>query len=248
MPGTALITGGAVRLGKALTLQLASLGYNIALHYNSSKDEAQTLTEEIKKMGVTCKTFRCTFEDAQGLEDLIDNVFFHFPDFNLLVNSASIYKQAPLLETDQDLFERQFNINFKAPYFLSKFFALNCKQGNIVNIVDSKISFNQYQYSAYLLSKKLLAEQTKLSAVELGPAIRVNGIAPGVILPPPTREKDYLDWRIEGIPLKQQGTLDNVTQALKFILENDFINGQIVAVDGGESITNVGKNAAHYQK
>lgn len=239
MPGTALVTGGAVRLGKALTLHLAQLGYNIALHYNASDNAAKALAEKVRAIGVRCKTFQCSFEDAEEIEALIDRVRINFPDFNLLVNSASVHDQATLLETDLDLFERQFKINFQAPYFLSKFFALRCETGNIINIIDNDVVCYQFHYSAYLLSKKALAELTKMTAIELGPNIRVNGISPGLILLDESHTQEYIDSRVKGTPLKQQGAPKYVTQALQFILNNDFITGQIMAIDGGESLTHI---------
>lgn len=133
------------------------------------------------------------------------------------------------------------------PYFLTKAFALQCKTGSVINIIDNKIAFNQYQYSAYLLSKKALAEMTKLAALELAPAVRVNGLAPGVVLPASVRTQKYIDWRIEGIPVKRQGNTNNITQALYYLLDNDFMCGQILTVDGGESLTNIGQNAANHE-
>ncbi|MEM9770453.1 MAG: SDR family oxidoreductase, partial [Cyanobacteria bacterium P01_D01_bin.73] len=86
------------------------------------------------------------------------------------------------------------------------------------------------------------------AAVELAPKVRVNGIAPGVTLPMGSRTSDYLQWRIDGIPVKNQGTPDNLCQALQYIISNDFVNGQILMVDGGEGLTNLGRNAEEYQK
>ena len=92
-----------------------------------------------------------------------------------------------------------------------------------------------------------MAEFTRLAAVELAPDVRVNGIAPGVVLPASVRSQDYIDWRIEGIPLKQQGQTDNIAQALQYLLTNDFVCGQILFVDGGESLTNTGQNFANHE-
>ncbi len=245
--GTALITGGAVRLGKVFCTTLANAGYNLAIHYNSSSEQAEITAEELRTTDVNCETFQFDFSGKNDVSDLIANVRKKFPDLNVLINSASVYDQATMMETPELILERQFKVNFQAPYFLTQAFAQQCKSGNVVNIIDNKIAFNQYQYSAYVLSKKTLAEFTRLAAVELAPDVRVNGIAPGVVLPASVRSQDYIDWRIEGIPLKQQGQTENIAQALLYLLTNDFVCGQILFVDGGESLTNTGQNSANHE-
>tara|TARA_R110002073_G_scaffold4956_1_gene31536 strand:+ start:25796 stop:26560 length:765 start_codon:yes stop_codon:yes gene_type:complete len=245
--GTALITGGAVRLGKVFCTTLASAGYKLAIHYNSSSEQAAATAKEFREMGVNCEIFQFDFSEKNNVSDLIKKVRKQFPDLNVLINSASVYDQATMMETPASLLEKQFKVNFQAPYLLTQAFAQQCKSGDVINIIDNKIAFNQYQYSAYALSKKSLAEFTRLAAVELAPDVRVNGIAPGVVLPASTRSQEYIDWRIEGIPLKQQGQNDNIAQALLYLLTNDFICGQILVVDGGESLTNTGQNSANHE-
>lgn len=246
--GTALVTGSAIRLGKAIALGLAKAGYNIALHYGSSHDAAQETAAEFRALGVECELFPFDLLHEPDMQPLIDRVRSRFGDLNLLVNSASVYDAAPIAETTPDLFAKQFKVNFEAPYFLTQAFAKNGGTGCVINIIDNKVAFNQYQYSAYLLSKKALAEFTKLAAIELAPQVRVNGIAPGVILPAGSRTSDYIQWRVQGIPVKQQGSTENISQAVNYILSNPFVNGQILFVDGGESLTNVGQNAVTYEQ
>ncbi len=245
--GTALVTGGAVRLGKVFTMSLAQAGYNLAVHYNTSSDAAIATVEELRQSGVECEIFQFDFSRTDDVSELVTNVRSRFSDLNVLINSASVYNQASMMGTTEAMFKEQIKVNLMTPYFLTKAFAQQCKTGNVINIIDNKIAFNQYQYSAYLLSKKMLVEFTKLAAVELAPAIRVNGLAPGVVLPASIRTQEYIDWRIEGIPVKRQGNTDNITQALHYLLDNDFVCGQILMVDGGESLTNIGQNTANYE-
>lgn len=245
--GTALVTGGAIRLGKVFSKALAEAGYNIAIHYNSSSEAASETAELCRQTGVECEIFQFDFNQADGVGELITRVYKRFPDLNVLINSASVYDQASMMETTEDVLEKQFKVNLMTPYFLTKAFAKQCKTGSVINIIDNKIAFNQYQYSAYLLSKKSLAEFTKLAALELAPAIRVNALAPGVVLPAGERTQDYIDWRVRGIPVQRQGTTENIIQALRYLLDNDFICGQVLTVDGGESLTNTGQNAANYE-
>ena len=246
--GTALVTGGAVRLGKALAMSLAQRGFHIALHFNSSCEAALETREAIRATGVECDLFPFDLHAEVEMAPLLAAVRERFSDLAVLVNSASAYDAAPILQTDRGLFERQFKINFQAPFFLTQAFARSVETGCVVNILDNKIFFHQYHYAAYLLSKKTLAEFTQLAALELAPRIRVNGICPGVILPAESRTADYVNWRVRGIPLHRQGGTQNICHALHYLLENDFVTGQILTVDGGESLTNIGQNAAAYEQ
>jgi pteridine reductase len=244
----ALVTGSAIRLGKHIALALAQSGFDIALHYHSSEQEAQNTATEIKKQGVKCHLFQSDLTQTEQMKSLMAQVLEIFPHLNVLVNSASAYTQAPITTTTQEIFDLQFALNLRAPFFLTQAYAELCGKGNIINIIDNKMAFNQYQYAAYLLSKKALLEFTKLAALEFSPNIRVNGVAPGVVLPATSRSEEYIEWRKQGIPLKMKGEVQHITQAIKSILGNDFMTGQILCIDGGESLAHVGKNAGDYDQ
>lgn len=243
---TALVTGSGVRLGKAIAIAMAKAGFDIALHYNSSQAKAKTTQAEILALGVQCETFQQDLSQAAALDDFLQTVQTKMPTLAVLVNSASVYDSGEIADTSLAIFEQQFAVNLRAPFFLSRAFAKWVENGNIINICDNKIAFNQYEYAAYLLSKKTLAEFTKLAALEFAPNIRVNGVSPGVVMPAVSRSEDYVNWRIQGIPVQRQGHTDNITQAIVSLVDNDFMTGQILFVDGGESITNVGRNATQF--
>jgi pteridine reductase len=240
----ALITGGAIRLGRALALQLARLGHDVALHYHSSHTAALATQQEIRALGVACHLYPHDLRDFAGYGDLVARVVADLPHLGVLVNSASTYTHASLCDTTPELFDEMFGVNLKAPFFLTQAFARTVSGGVIINICDNKIHFNQPQYAAYLLAKKGLAEFTRMAAIDLAPAFRVNAIAPGVTLPAESRSADYIAWRVAAIPLKRKGESDHIAQALTFLLHNDFMNGAIITVDGGESQTHIGLNAA----
>lgn len=245
----ALVTGGATRLGRHFAEALADAGYDIALHVNSSRHEAEDVAAGIRKKGRECGIFACNFlshapEDDLGL--LIRNVQARFAGLSLLVNSASAYEPAPLAKTDLSMLESQFRVNMFTPLLLTRHFAEAVEQGCVVNIVDNKIAYHQYPYAAYLLSKKGLAEMTRMAALEFAPRIRVNGIAPGVVLPASRRTSDYIEWRIDGIPAKRQGDPDHLVAALRYVLDNPFVVGQILFVDGGESVNVEGRHSENY--
>lgn len=242
----ALVTGGAVRLGKAIALALATAGFDIALHYNASAAPAETTREEIEALGVRCAIFGQNLAETAQLTSFMEQVVTTFPHLTVLVNSASTYESATIEQTTPDLWEAQFAVNLRAPFFLTQAFAAQCGQGNVINIIDNKIGFNQYHYAAYLLAKKGLMEFTKMAAVELAPHIRVNGVAPGVVLPAASRKPEYVAWRVQGIPLQRQGGPEHITQAILAILHNSFLTGQILVVDGGESLAHVGQNATTF--
>ncbi len=242
----ALVTGGAIRLGKAISLALAKQGYDIALHYNTSRESVQKTREEIKSLGVACEVFQSDLSKAENLEFFLESVQRTFTNLSILVNSASGYTQATVKETSVTNFDAQFAVNLRAPFFLSKAFAQVCKSGVIINICDNKIGFNQFEYAAYLLTKKGLAEFTRLAALEFAPNIRVNAIAPGVVMPMSSRSDEYINWRVQGIPLNKQGKTQHISDALLFLINNDFITGQLIFVDGGEALAGQGRNAAQF--
>ncbi len=244
----ALVTGSAIRLGKHIALNLARAGYDIALHYHRSADAALETQAEIQALGVKCELFSYDLMDVAGADAFMAKVKDHFPRLHVLVNSASGYTPAPIAETTPEIFDTQFALNIRAPFFLTKAFAARIGSGNVVNIIDNKLAYHQYAYAAYLLAKKSLADFTRMAALEFAPHIRVNAVAPGVVLPASVRSEDYVQWRIQGIPLKKQGNPDHIGQAVLSFLQNDFLTGQILVVDGGENISNVGQHSENWKQ
>lgn len=244
----ALVTGGAVRLGRAIALALARAGYDLALHYGRSADAAVQTAAEIRALGAACTTLQCDLADAAALPELVARARAAFPNLAVLVNSASAYTQATIGATSAEIFDQQFALNLRAPFFLTQAFAQQVEQGHVINILDNKIAFNQFEYAAYLLAKKALAEFTRMAALEFAPRLAVNGVAPGVVLPAGSRSPEYVAWRISGIPLRRQGETGDITGAILYLLKSNFVTGQILLVDGGESLTNVGQNAAQFDQ
>jgi NAD(P)-dependent dehydrogenase (short-subunit alcohol dehydrogenase family) len=215
---------------------LASLGYDIAVHYNSSKDEARKTADYIKSKDVACELFKADLSYEKDILELVPKAVKKFPGLNLLVNNASVFMRSHIRETSFQLMDRHFNVNFKAPYLLSRDFSANVKNGNIINILDTKAAKDRSIYAAYVLSKKALLEFTRMAALEFAPDIRVNGIAPGLILPPEGENDDYLDNLAKKIPLAKKGSVNNVTQSIRLLIDNDFLTGQVIYCDGGEHL------------
>jgi pteridine reductase len=233
----ALITGGSDRIGKAVAIHLAKQGYHLVLHYNSAKEKAENLQMHIES------TYKVKVELLQInflKENDFDRIFEDFKKKNItievLVNCASDFIPSSFNEQGSELFDKEMTINLKIPYLLTKAFARVFGKGNIINFVDTKVAKNKTVHLDYILSKKLLKDFTKISAVELAPNIRVNAIAPGLILPPEGKDESYLLNLAKDIPLKTIGNLDEILKAFQFILDSYFFTGQILYIDGGEHL------------
>jgi pteridine reductase len=234
---TAFITGGAKRIGRAIALGLAETEFDIALHYGHSLREAEKVASEIKAKGRQCHLFQCDLNHVKDVMQLIPKVFEIFPNCNLLINNASIFEKARFLDTDPDLLNRHLNINLKAPFFLSREFARYCQEGQIINMLDTKISKEVISYFAYAISKKALHVFTRMAARELAPGIRVNGICPGMILPSKDLSENDFKKLSHKIPIQHHGDVHDVFSAVQFLIENPFVTGDCLYVDGGEHLT-----------
>ena len=236
LSGTALITGGARRIGRAMTLYLAERGFRIALHYHSSRHEAEKLAESINRNSGQCSLFPCDLSNTKEAAELVPMVFDQFNDCSLLINNASVFNRISFSETSSAQFDDDFNINFRAPFFLSQAFAKLCSRGQIINILDTKIKKNHTAYFTYSLSKKALCSFTKMAALELGPLIRVNGISPGLILPNADTTGEAFEKMARKLPVREIGGVDMISSVLGFLLDNPFVTGETIFVDGGEHL------------
>lgn len=232
----ALVTGGAVRIGQAISLKLAELGFDIALHYHQSKEEALKTAQYIRKKGRVCELFFCDLANEHETSLLIQKTRKKFKNLSLLVNNASVFNPSIFKKISLKQLNEEFAINFKAPFILMRDFANQCPKGEIINLLDTNIAKNTTEHFTYLLTKKALHELTKLAAMELAPSIRVNAIAPGAILAPANNDKTYLKRVTKNIPLKRMGDVTQITKTIEFLLKNDYLTGEVVFVDGGEHL------------
>ena len=233
----ALITGGAARLGAAISLSLARSGYDIALHYNTSEDQAFETQRKIRKQGVECSVFKGDLKDLLFVNELIRASFSSFPHLNVLINSASLFNRIDIRSANPDEFDEIMAVNFKAPFFLIKEFARFCNgTGSIINMLDTKCKYYQKEYSIYSLSRKSLQELTIMAAAEYAPQIRCNGIAPGLVLPQSNYEDGYKEKLEKRSLLPGRGSTEEITKAVNYLLQSGFVTGEILCVDGGENI------------
>ena len=236
MVGTAIVTGGAKRIGRAICLTLGQAGWDIALHYHSSRKGAQELAGEIRQLGRLCETLQADLADAEQIGKLVDEVVAAMGGCSLLVNNASIFTGRGFLETDQACLDGSFAINFQAPLLLSQAFARSCKSGQIINIIDARIDRTVVDHFAYTLSKNALWELTKMTAKALAPHIRVNAVCPGLILPATGQRESAFGSLIPKVPMQRQGQPEHVAEAVLYLTKAEFITGQAIFVDGGEHL------------
>lgn len=231
-----MVTGGAARIGKALCVNLAEKGYDIALHYNSSEERALETKAEILRAGARCELFRADLSSPPNAVKLAADAADAFAGLRVLVNNASVFRDAGFRDVTPEFLETDFAVNFKAPFFLSQSFSERVPRGLIVNFLDTRVGKNSTSHFAYNLAKKCLYHLTKMLARELAPDIRVNAVCPGVILPPAGQGSDYLERMSRGLPMARHGTLSDVTEAFNYLLENGYVTGECLMVDGGGSL------------
>jgi pteridine reductase len=230
---TALITGAAKRLGRAVALALAEEGVNVVVHHNASVAEAQALCEELCELGVDAWTLRADLGSREESETLIDRARQVAGPLDILINNAAIFPSGTLRDITFDDVVANVQVNAWAPFALSRAFAGQAQRGKIVNLLDSKLARYDWAHAAYILSKHMLAVLTRMTALEFAPDITVNAVAPGLILPPRGEDESYLERVAPMLPLKRHGAPRDIAEAALFLLKSDFITGQVIYVDGG---------------
>lgn len=235
-PRVALVTAGARRLGKAACLKLASLGYDIALHFNSSQKDAEETANLIKETGRECQLFQADLLQTSATESLIAKVLQQMNGLSVLVNNASTWVPSSFQESSAQELLDNIGIHLTAPYLLSRDFSKQCKHGQIINIIDANVGKDATHFFPYLLSKKSLYNLTMMLAVELAPNFRINAIAPGGFLPPEgaaaSKSTDPLEYNL----LRRKGQISDYTDALEYLLQSPHITGQCLYVAAGDQL------------
>jgi pteridine reductase len=233
----ALVTGGAHRLGKAFALTLAHMGYSIALHYRGSVTEAERTAKEIRALGVDCVEIRADLTNPQKVDFLFSMVDEFNAPLKILVNSASVMPAGNPRELELQDWDSALDLNLRAPFLLAQQAAKRMTTGGlIVNISDIGAQKAWSRYPSYSVSKAGLESLTKLLARALAPNIRVNAIAPGLVLPSDVVTREQWNQLIEKLPLKRAAKLNEITYTLQFLINNEYITGQTIVVDGGYSL------------
>jgi NAD(P)-dependent dehydrogenase (short-subunit alcohol dehydrogenase family) len=236
----AIVTGGAVRIGRAISLALADAGAAVVVHSSHSDAQARQTAEEIISGGGQAVAVSADFSNpVPAATSVMQAAIDRFGRVDVLINSAAIFAPGTLASTSEADWDRHFAINLKSPCFLCREFAARHTPGNsasIVNIADWRGLRPAPGHLAYTLTKAALVALTEILAQELAPEIRVNAIAPGAILPPAGAGQDYMERLAENVPLRRSGSVDDVASAVLFLLRSDFITGEVLRVTGGEDL------------
>ncbi len=222
----ALVTGGAVRIGKAITEALQAAGAEVVVHYRNSKAEAEALSP------FTVQADLQSLEDCSGLIERAGPL-------DILINNASIFTKDSLADSTPERVRREFAVNLFAPMELTRQFTAQTQRGAVVNLLDRRIRCNDTTCVPYSIAKKGLEELTKLAALEYAPDICVNAVAPGAILPPSDSSAESARELAGNIPLEELPTSANIAGAALFLLQADSITGQVIYVDGGQHLLGV---------
>jgi hypothetical protein len=240
---TALITGAARRVGRSIASALADQGVNIVLHYNTSRNEAESLTAELRDRDVDAWAVQGSLEDQSSIEGMWRRATDCAPEgvISLLVNNASIFPSDTLNGLRFGSLERTLKVNALAPLQLIRLFAAQehsppVGPGCVVNLLDSRIGGYMKGHVSYALSKRMLFDLTRMLALELAPSIRVNAVAPGMILPPEGIRTEELDRLAARAPLRRWGDPEDVAEAVVFLMRSDYLTGQVIFPDGGAFI------------
>jgi len=239
LPGAvAIVTGGAVHLGRAMSLGLAQAGARVVVHYGHSADAAHDTVAAIEALGGEAIAVQADLVGSAVAPAVVGRGAERFGHVDVLVNSASIFEPVGIADTTESLWDRHFAINLRAPFFLCRAFVgqLGDRRGHIVNIADWRGARPTASGVAYTLTKAGLIAMTQALAQSLAPNVQVNAIAPGVILPPPGEGDEYVERLLPSIPLRRSGSPADVVDALLYLLRSDYVTGEILHVTGGQHL------------
>ncbi len=231
----ALVTGGAVRIGRAIGLTLAREGYGIILHYHQSQLAAEQTAQEIRELGVPVWLVQADLTDPCQIDRLFQPLKETIGRLSVLVNSASVMPSGDLRITSVEAWDQAMNLNLRAPWLCAQKAAEWMKEtgGIIINITDVGARKIWSGFGAYVISKSGLETLTRLLAKTLAPGVRVNAVAPGLILAGDDFPAE--DWQrlVDRLPMKHQGDPDHVAQAVLFLIRSTYITGETLVIDGG---------------
>ncbi len=234
----ALVTGGGVRLGRAMALALARQGFDVAISYMTSSDRVVSLAHAVRETGRRFSAVQADLATASGGVQVAAHVRGAFGRLDLLVNSASTFAASDLLDVTTDDWDDVMAVNLRAPFVLVRdtFPLLSSARGSIINMVDLSALRPWTRHPHHAVSKAGLLHLTRVMARAFAPRVRVNAIAPGVVLAPEHYTDRELDALRRRIPMGRLGKARHVTDAVRFLLDADYVTGQVIVVDGGMSL------------
>ncbi len=234
-PPVALITGGAIRVGRALALGLAAEGYDVAINYHGSEAEAETASRGVEELGRRAIVLPGDVSRAEDVEQIARGVADEFGRLDLLVNNASLFQSADLLEIEESEWDRVMAVNLKGPFLMVKATAefLTRAGGRVVNLVDLSAFRPWVDHPHHSVSKAALLQLTRVMARALAPSVRVNAIAPGAVLLPEHYDDTKRERSRTRSALGTLGSPEDVVRTVLFLERSPFITGEVIVVDGG---------------
>ncbi len=237
--GTALVTGAAHRIGRAMAEALADDGWNVALHYNSSNTNAEAVATCLKAKSVLATTIKADLAKEEEVRSLIPQAQEALGPVTLLVNNASIFESDTIRTGTKESWDIHMNVNLHAPFLLTQEFANALPeklQGNVINLIDQRVWNLTPHFASYTVSKAGLWTLTQTTALALAPQIRVNAIGPGPTLKSIHQSEEQFAKEWSNTPLQRSVDLEEVCTAMRFILSAPSMTGQMVALDSGQHL------------
>ena len=233
-----IITGAATRIGAAIAKKLSGPKVEIIIHYNNSKIKAEKLKKELIKNKTKVYLIKGDLSKESDLKKIIKFSKSKLKFFDCLINNASLFENDNMKNFTSKSWYDHFDINLKAPAYLTKEFAKNTRgrNNNIINIIDQRVFKLTPYFFSYTLSKTGLHTLTKTSAMSLSPNVRVNGIAPGPTIKNKRQSEKHFKSQYLATPLKQQVDVNEICNAVDFFIKNSSITGQVLAIDSGQSL------------
>lgn len=242
MPNKAvLITGASKRIGKATTLACARQGYDIAVHYSASHEEAEDVAAQARALGVAAQTIQADLTDESAAQSLVDKAAESLGQpLTALINNASIFLEDEWDSAEAELWNTHFQIHLRSPYLLSRALAKHCPSGTtgaIVNLIDQRVWRLNPTFFSYTLSKSALWTMTRTLAQALAPKIRVNGVGPGPVLQSIHQDATTFESEAANTLLEDSVDPEEIAQACVFLLQAKKVTGQMIAVDSGQHLS-----------
>lgn len=239
MTGVALVTGGGVRIGRAIAAGLAANAWTVAIHYRKSEAAARELAEEITGGGGQAACFAADLSRETEAIGLIDRIADDLGPLLCLVNNASVFEADDIASTTRESWSRHFDLNLRAPFLLTQAFSRqlpDAETGNVINILDQRVWNLTPYFMSYTLTKCALWTLTRTSALALAPRIRVNAIGPGPTLPSQRQSDEDFRRQVASTPLQRAVSVQDIARAVAFVIESPSLTGQMIALDAGQHL------------
>lgn len=235
--GSALVTGGARRIGRAIVLTLARAGWDVAVHHHQSQAEAEQTADDARALGVRAAVLRADLADETQARDLVPQAVQALGPLSALVNNASVFRDDRVGALDRAIWDAHLQTNLRAPVVLAEAFAAQAAEGSaIVNLLDQRVLKPDPRFFSYALSRSGLWWATRTLAQALAPRIRVNGVGPGPTLPSVYQTPEEFAAEAAGALLQRPVDPEAVARAVSWLIDAEHVTGQMIAVDGGQHL------------